>query len=228
MILDGIGRNDALEPSMLLRLPKELRLLIFEFLFADNEYIVVGQPSQNPWKGKPCSYHPPVARASLQLRSEALSLLYRKEHVVLILRYCEGRMQIQEWLRFVANNPVLCKHIRSASIQYLERRHRSTALRVDTREFCVLNRTSWLHPLSLRPLPLLHEIEFVLYNFGQANERSARTVPDLLHQLISVMTTLLNDSRVLRNERLANLRVHGYTDFPLLTELMGILYHDSY
>ena len=214
------------EQSMLMRLPKELRLLIIEFLLADSDSVIIGQPSQNPWKGRPRPYHPPLARASCQLRSEALSLLYRKGQVIIILRYCEGREQVREWLEFLRRCPVLCENIRSASIQFLERPHRSTAIRVDTRTFCVLNRASWVHPLSLHPLPLLETIENFLHNFRQVHQYSANIIPILLQRLIEISRAPLVDSRLLQTESMANLRVHGYTDFALLTEIIGIVYQD--
>ena len=215
--------------SALLSLPKELRLIIFEYALADDSPVTVGLPSSVPWQGRPRAYHPPLTGVSKLTRQECLPIIYQDKTVILVLRYREGRHQVQHWLNAMATDSAMRKHVRYASIQYFERPHRSTAMLVDLTKFDILNRESWIHPLLGKPLNTLNEVEIELKS-ALAKFKSAVTdehVPEVLRELTRVMTRPLSRSRLVLCESMANTRLHGYTDFQLRFEVITIMYSNT-
>ncbi|KAF2158655.1 hypothetical protein M409DRAFT_71513 [Zasmidium cellare ATCC 36951] len=204
--------------SKLLQLPAELRLLILEHVFAhERSPIAIGLPSA-PWQGKPQRYHPPISEVCSTLRKESLPLFYEDCVVILLLRFREGRGQVRHWIRHVYSNPAMCTRVRKVRLQYFEECHRSTAVDLDMQELVMRNKNSWLHPLTGRPLRLLGQIESALSEERTLPQASHTDKATLLQHLISIMTAPLKMSRLMRQESMANLRLHGYTDFDLRFE----------
>ncbi|KAK4631074.1 hypothetical protein CLAFUW4_02349 [Fulvia fulva] len=227
-----------MSPSALLSLPKELRLLIFEHALSDDRPITIGLPSSVPWEGRPQRYHPPLAEVSNLTRHECLPIFYQDKTVILVLRYKEGRQQVEQWFKTLSTNAAIRKHIRYVSIQYFEQPHRSTAMLVDLKTFDIINRESWIHPLLGRPLKTLQAVESALQT-AATRSHAAMTdeyIPEVLRELVRVMTEPLQRSRLVLRESMANTRLHGYTDFQLRFEeyvlsgepLLGVggYYHD--
>lgn len=220
-----------LSTSTLLGLPRELRLLIFEHLFADHGPVLVGFPSPLPWQGKPRKYHPPVTEVSRRIREEALPILYKAcERVILLLRFYEGRKQVDQWITTFYGQERIRKQIGQISVQYFEDPHMSTSILID-RNFRIINTQSWVHPLTLTPLKMLGEAEAITSALNRQGRSSGDVAPEaassLLRRLVEAMLAPLESSRLLQCERMSNLRLHGYSDFQLRFEVIGMLYRSG-
>lgn len=212
------------QASRLLQLPTELRVAILEHLFAgDCSPVAVGLPSAMVWQGIPSRYHPPVSEVCNTLRRESLPLFYENRLVILLLRFREGRGQVQHWIRHVYSNPAIYTRIRKVRMQYFEEPYRSTAVELDMQELVICNSKSWMHPLTGRPLRLLGQIESALSEKRVLAYQSLVDKADLLQQVIKTMTAPLKHSRMMRQETMVNLRLHGYTDFDLRFEVISII-----
>ncbi|EME47069.1 hypothetical protein DOTSEDRAFT_69144 [Dothistroma septosporum NZE10] len=143
-----------------------------------------------------------------------------------MLRYREGRQQVQHWLSNIVTDRAICKQVSIVCVQYFEQPHRSTAMLVDVKTFQVSNRESWIHPLLGKPLKTLREVEQEL-DAAKKEIEPATTyhyVPAFLHELVNLMTVPLSKSRLMLCESMANSRLHGYTDFQLRFEVITIIY----
>ncbi|KXT09340.1 hypothetical protein AC579_4104 [Pseudocercospora musae] len=213
-------------------LPKELRLQIWDHaidleLKDQGGCIIVGKPPKWPWNCRPEPYHPSLLQVCSLIRREALSKLYQDRPVILLLRYRESRSQIQRWIRELSHHASIHNHITTISIRYFETAHRSTSLLVDCQEWAVLNRHEWIHPLSKKPLRLLRMIEDALGRTALEQRDDVNRLGDGIDRLVTEMIYPLRESRLLSCESMANVRLHGYTDFQLRFEVIRILYHTS-
>jgi hypothetical protein len=214
-----------MDRSRLLNLPKEIRLVILDHVVDDKAPVVVGRPSSMPWHGKPASYHPSIINVCRLMRREALPLFYRGRRVVLLLRFREGRAQVQRWIETELSIPAVCKNIEDVSIQLFESPHRTTAILLNCKTLSVINRDSFVHPLTGQDLRILRDIDGLLCDTKSRNCDRPRALKDVVRQLIEMITAAIEDSRVMRRECMANLQLQGYTDFQLRFEVISMLYH---
>ncbi|KXT05998.1 hypothetical protein AC578_362 [Pseudocercospora eumusae] len=184
-----------------------------------------------PWANRPNGHGTAdlslIIRVCSLIRREALSKFYQDRPVILLLRYRESRSQIQRWIRELSHHPSIHKHIKTISIRYFETAHRSTSLLVDCQEWLVLNRHEWIHPLNNKPLRLLRMIEDALGRTALEQRDDENGLGDSINRLVTEMIYPLRESRLLSCESMANVRLHGYTDFQLRFEVIRILYHTS-
>lgn len=210
--------------SKLLQLPAELRIAIFEYVFADDrDPIAIGLPSAIPWKGRPERYHPPLSEVCSTIRKEALPLSYDNKSVILLLRFREGRAQVQHWIKHVFSQPAICSKMREVRIQYFQECHRSTVVDIQMRDFVLLNQDAWLHPLTGRPLRVIKDVENALAEVRILQNPSTTDRASALQRVITAMLAPLQRSRLIRQESLASLRLNGYSDFELRFEVISMI-----
>lgn len=214
--------NVQLESSRLLSLPKELRLQIWEACFSQlHGPLQIGWPSGPPWDLGLRQYHPALLRVCELIRHEALPLLYKSRPVILVLRYREGRAEVQRWIDLVASNDRIARELQYVTVQYFNIPHRSTSVVLDVKKWEMMNPEQWIHPITKEHLRMLNSIQELL-----AEARSnTRPLSITLQSVLDTMVAPLQDSRLLRCESLANTRLHGYTDFQLRFEVIRILYN---
>jgi hypothetical protein len=213
--------------SRLLSLPKELRLLILEHLFNDDTPITIGRPSRMPWHGSPQPYNPPIFNVCRSLREEALPLCYKDRRVVLLLRFCEGRAQVRQWIENELTLPAISRGIKELSIQLFEVPHRTTAILLDCKTLSVINRESFVHPLTGQTLRILRDIDLLLSEIKTCDLEAHDAVQAMVSRVVEEFTAAIQESRVMRRECMANLQLQGYTDFQLRFEVISMLYHGS-
>lgn len=211
--------------SRLLDLPKEIRLLILEHLFDNDKPIIIGRPSSMPWHGKASSYYPPIMKVCRLLRKEALPLFYKGRRVILVLRFREGRAQVDKWIKTELSVPAICRNIKEVSIQIFELPHRTTAMSLDCKSLSILNRESFVHPLTGQSLRILRESDIILAGLRERGVEMHMLLQEAVSQLVSKITAGIEESRVMQRECMANLQLQGYTDFHLRFEVISMLYH---
>lgn len=232
--------------SRFLQLPKELRLQIYEDVFdlelpsstAMRDFldkfvdggslkagpIIIGGPPARPWNCRPDPYHPTLLQVSSSIRREALPLFYQSRVVVLLLRYREGRVQVQHWVNMFRQNPVVAERVKHISIQYFEDPHRSTAVLFDGKDLEILNSSWLLHPLTNKSFILLDQLDSIMATARAANGNNTTASVEAVRQIVNVMTRIV-DRSTLRYHSMANLRLHGYSDFSQRFEIIRLLYN---
>lgn len=224
----------------LLDLPKELRLQIWDYVLdlelgnnavqhlCDNSFklppntkgpLIIGKPPSWPWTCRPDHFHPALLETSSLVRSEAIPLLYGTRTIILFLRFCESRAQIDHWIEKVATYPAIYKHIRNISIQFFGLPHRCTATMLDCRAYTVTNKCCWTQPLTGKKLAMLQTVENILARFRCGCVRPQHNLAGCLKELVAAMILPVSNSK-LKSETIANLRLHGPSDFQLRFEVV--------
>ncbi|KAF2216541.1 hypothetical protein CERZMDRAFT_89911 [Cercospora zeae-maydis SCOH1-5] len=234
--------------SRFLQLPKELRLQIYEDVFnleipsnyairsfvAEfvNEdsvragHVIIGGPPARPWNCRPDPYHPTLLQVSSSIRHEALPLFYQGRVVILLLRYREGPMQVQRWIDMLRENPIVTKRVKHISVQYFEHPHRSTVVLLNCMDLEISNRSWLLHPLTKVPFMILDQLDNVMAAAKLAQDRGATGKANVVRQIVRVMTNIV-ERTTLRRHSMANLRLHGYSDFSQRFEMIRNVYNSA-
>lgn len=86
------------QQSPLLRLPKELRLAIYDHLFTRTKYIPIGNRDINDKNLAEWPVQPGVCRACRQLRAETLGIHYETAQFCLNIQRPAGEARVLEWI----------------------------------------------------------------------------------------------------------------------------------
>jgi hypothetical protein len=86
------------DQSSLLKLPKELRLAIYEYALETTTYTLIGTHAVNQKNLADWPIHPGIVRASSLLREEALSIYFSQTHFHIALQSHNGMKMALAWI----------------------------------------------------------------------------------------------------------------------------------